>query len=329
MKALASLENWNTSVENRLAQLDSSAFCEKKVDKKIRCLTQKIKKEFTEDYTKPVNFKKNEKERVEKIFIDYLTGKSDDFNSHYIQLLVWNLIDLKVLNVKKLGKQSIFEYSPNPLAPYTVVEKTFRLFQNKRIDPNKISFGLVLNYLNNHRIASNRYKAELKKYLKTIKFCKDSNVYFNVKNVDGYMIKKLRSEDVTKPFPESLLKLRIRLETFNTVYFSDAWYEWMFKRADLTSRYVLENFDCNYFRICDENMQKILLAKIICDNAKKVIFGVRVNLEEICLKYIFPSIKNGNPLEKEFWNLNYKGIYKNYLDSAWFFINMTDFEERK
>ena len=346
MEFLRTLEQLNNSLTARLFQVESSSlkipFIGKDADRQLRKLTLNIKKEFKTDYSVPLKFREKEKERLEKIFADYLLGKSDDFNSHYIQLLAWNLIDLKVMNSKKFGRQSVFEYSPNPLAPYTVVEKTFRLFQNKRIASEKISFALILNYLNNYKIASSRYKNELKKYLRSIRFSDDLDVYFNVNSVVKYTIMKTAGIfDIDAPYPERLVKLKIKQRTLDTVYFSDVWFLWMLNYADLTDKnYVLKNLNCSFFKICSENKQKILLAKIIYDNNLSLLHHSAA--EDVCLKYIFPLIKKENPFKKDYWNLDYTIYknYKNYLESAWSFIeqtfvknkaykNMINFEERK
>lgn len=320
MESLEALEHLDSNLTERLVQIKSVSFAGKDIDKEIHRLTLQIKEKLKVDYSVTVKYKPKEKEYLEKIFIEYLTGQNDDFNSHYIQLLAWNLIDFKVMNVKKIGKQSIFEYSPNPLTPYTVIEKTFRLFQRKRIDTEKVSFALILNYLNNYKIASNRYKSELKRYLKSIRFSDNLDVYFNINNVINYVITKTsKMSDFNEPYPKRLLKLKIRQRTLDTVYFADAWFEWMFNVADLTDKeYVLKNMNCSFFKICNEDMQKILLAKVIYDNI--MTYVVRVDLEEFCLKYIFPLIKKGNPFRKEYWDLNYTVFYKTYLDSAWTFI---------
>lgn len=320
MESLKALEYLDNSLTDRLIQIKSFPFASKDIDRQIRSLTLNIKKKLKVDYSITVKCKPKEKERLEKIFINYLIGKGDDFNSHYIQLLAWNLIDLKVMNVKKIGKQSIFEYSPNLLAPYTVIEKTFRLFQKKRIDPEKVSFALILNYLNNYKIASNRYKSELRRYLKSINFSDDLDIYFNINNVINYAITKTaKVSQINEPYPERLVKLKIRQRTLDTVYFADAWFAWMFNAANLTDQeYVLKNMNCSFFKICNEDMQKIILAKVIYDNGMSYV--IRENLEEICLKYVFPLIKKGNPFKKEYWDLNYTGSYKTCLDSAWRFI---------
>lgn len=325
MESLKTLEQLNNSLTNRLAE----PVIEKNIDEEICNLTSNIKKEFEKDYSTTLKFKPMEKELLEKMFIDYLVGRSDDFNTHYIQLLAWNLIDIKVMPSKNSEKQSIFEYSPNPLAPYTVIEKTFKLFQEKRIDPEKISYALILNYLNNYKIASNRYKSELKKYLKAVKFSENLNIYFNVGTVVDYTIIKtnrfgLYSEKLKK-YPEYLKRLELRKRTLDTVYFSDAWFLWMLNYANLTDmEYVLENLNCNFFKICNEDKKKIIFAKIICDNGKS--FGKQIDVKRICENYVFPLIKKGDPLKKEYWNLGDTSPYYNYkyyLEYAWFFIEQS------
>ena len=322
MKSLKILENADNSLTNILYQITySNTFVSNEIAQKVKSLTVAIKKDLKVDYSTGRKFKPNEKERLVNIYVAYLTGKSDNFNSHYIQLLAWHLLDLKIMPSKdRSTKVSIFEYAPNPFAIYTVIEKTFRLFNKKRIDSNKVSYALISTYLNNYNTASNRYKNELRKYLKGIRFCEDLDVYFNINNIISYTINKTSKTTAPEaPFPERLTKLRIHTKTLNTKYFADAWFAWMFKAADLLDEsYVLKNFNCHYFENCNEDMQKIIMAKIIHDNNLNYMRNRKTDM--ICINYLFPAIKKGNPFKKEFWELNYTGIYKEYLDYAWFFI---------
>lgn len=324
MESLKTLENVELSLNDILVQSkSSSSFASKEVDRKVRSLTLAIKKDLKVDYSVTKKFKPKENEKLETMLIEYLTGKGDDFNSYYIQLLAWHLIELKIMPSKSGNKVSIFEYSPNPLALYTVIEKTFKLFQKKRIDTEKVSYALILNYLNNYKIASNRYKNELRKYLKSIRFSDDLDVYFDINKAITYTVNKtIKLVPPMEPYPERLLKLRIRPRTLDTVYFADSWFAWMFNAADLSDEaYVLKNLNCSYFKICNEDVQKLVMAKIIYDNGLSYI--KRNSLAQICMRYIFPIIKKGNPFKKEFWDLNYSGYYKTYLNSAWDFIEQT------
>lgn len=324
MESLKTLENVELSLNDILVQSkSSSSFASKEVDRKVRSLTLAIKKDLKVDYSVTKKFKPKENEKLETMLIEYLTGKGDDFNSYYIQLLAWHLIELKIMPSKSGNKVSIFEYSPNPLALYTVIEKTFKLFQKKRIDTEKVSYALILNYLNNYKIASNRYKNELRKYLKSIRFSDDLDVYFDINKAITYTVNKtIKLVPSMEPYPERLLKLRIRPRTLDTVYFADSWFAWMFNAADLSDEaYVLKNLNCSYFKICNEDVQKLVMAKIIYDNGLSYI--KRNSLAQICMRYIFPIIKKGNPFKKEFWDLNYSGYYKTYLNSAWDFIEQT------
>lgn len=320
MEAITSLQNADSSINKLLAESRNSVpFANEKIEKKVQSLTFAIKDTFKIDYSRPVAFKLGEKERVQRIYIDYLTGKADDFNSHYIQLLAWHLHELKIMS-KNGNTLSVFEDHPFPLVPFTIIEKTFRLFHKKCIDVNKVSYALVLTYLDNYRFTSNRYKNELRRYLRSIKFSDDLDVYFNIKNIMTYVANKTaKTAPSGEPFPERLSRLKIKPRTLETLYFSDAWFAWMFKVADLTDEvYVLKNLNCGYFKRCNADLQKIIMAKIIYDNSTYHL--MRANTELICLQYIFPTIEKGNPLTKEFWDLNYTGIYKMYLDSAWTFI---------
>lgn len=324
MKSLKALENADNLLGEVLIHAKSSAsFVSSEIDQKVKLLTAAIKNDLKVDYSAGKEFKPNEKERLIKIYVDYLTGKSDDFNSHYIQLLAWHLHELKIISPKKGDKLSIFEYAPNPFAIYTVIEKTFRLFNKRRIHSGKVSYALLLTYLNNYKSASNRYKHELRKYLKGIRFCEDLDVYFNIDNIIDYTVSKTsKTVALETPFPERLLKLRIPARTLDTKYFVGAWFAWMIKAADLLDEsYVLKNLNCSYFRNCDEDMQKIIMAKIIRDNNLNRLRNSKA--AAVCFNYLFPAIKKGNPLKKEFWELNYTGLYKEYLDYAWFFIEET------
>lgn len=322
MESLKTLENADNLLNEILYQTKySNTFVSSEIDQKVKSLTAAIKKDLKVDYSEKKKFKPNEKERLVNIYVSYLTGKADNFNSHYIQLLAWHLLELKIMPSKNENtKISIFEYAPNPFAIYTVIEKTFRLFNKRRIDSNKISYALILTYLNNYKSASNRYKNELRKYLKGIRFCGDLDVYFNINNIIDYTVHKTsKTMPIETPFPERLSKLHIQARTLNTKYFADAWFAWMFKAANLLDEnYILKNFNCHYFKNCNEDMQKIIMAKII--HANNLNYMRNSNADIICINYLFPAIKKGNPLKKEFWELNYTGIYKEYLDYAWFFI---------
>ena len=329
MEALKALENAEVSLKTLVNESDYSIpFSNKEIDRQIRSLTLAIKKELKVDYSKTLKFRAKEKERLTKIYIEYLTGKADNFNTQYIQLVAWHLLDLKIMQNKTGVKLSIFEYNPNPFALFTVIEKTFRLFQKKRINVDKVSYALILNYLNNYKIASNRYKNELRKYLKSIRFSEDIDVYFNINNVITYTTNKTsKLVPVTEPYPERLLRLKIRPRTLDTIYFADSWFAWMFNYADLSDEYVLKNLNCSYYKICNEDYQKIILAKIIYDNGMSLI--TRKDISQICIQYLFPAIKKGNPFKKTFWDLNYTDMYKTYLDSAWNFIEQTFVKNEK
>ena len=163
MESLKTLENVELSLNDILVQSkSSSSFASKEVDRKVRSLTLAIKKDLKVDYSVTKKFKPKENEKLETMLIEYLTGKGDDFNSYYIQLLAWHLIELKIMPSKSGNKVSIFEYSPNPLALYTVIEKTFKgqkrsiksylgIAQNKKLDSRKLqqtSEGWVYMYGN-------------------------------------------------------------------------------------------------------------------------------------------------------------------------------------
>lgn len=318
-KVILSLEKIDKTLDNFLSQPQNIFFSCNNFDSNIESVKLKIQKEFSLDYSIKIKFRKDEKARLEKIYFDYLMGKSDDFNTHYIQLLAWYLLELKIMSKKDGKKVSIFEYSPNPLAPYTVIEKTFKLFFKNRSIAKKVSIPLILLYLNNYRIASNRFKRNLHRYLNYIRFSKDINVYFFTRS-ESDLLKYSFSRTNEFLFPSRLIKLGLNETVLNTSYFADAWFYWMYNDVSLTDEeYILRNLNCIYFKNCTLEMKKLLLAKIIRDCN---LFLSNSKAEKICNFYVFPLIKNGNPFKKEFWNLNISGNHI-YLNEAWMFIEKT------
>ena len=326
MKSIEELEQVEHSLDSLLSLANSQSFLDKTAHKKIELLTLGIKKKLSLDYEVPLKFKQNEKEKLERIFVNYLTGKADDFNSHYIQLLAWNLVDLKIMRPKKGSddRVSIFEYSPNPLNPFSVIEKTFRLFRTKRIKFEKVAYPLLYNYLNNYKIVSKRYKSELNRFLSKGKFFNELNLCFatNIYNdVVLYLDTKYHSGD---GFPEDIKQVQLPNVFLKTKFFSDCWFLWMMNKADLTNKQsVLKKLNCDYYRMLDLDMQKILLAKIIYDNQQIPDIYQYVHTEDVCCNYIFPCILSGNPFSKDFWDLDYGDPYKKLLDFAWQYIDVT------
>lgn len=318
-KVILSIENIDKTLGNFLSHSQNIFFSCNNFESNIQLLNSKIKKEFTLDYSKKIKFRKDEKSRLEKIYVDYLIGKSDDFNSHYIQLLAWYLLELKLISKKDGTKVSIFEYSPNPFAPYTVIEKTFRLFLRNRTIAKKVSIPLILLYLNNYKISSNRFKRNLHRYLSFIRFSKDNNIYFFTRT-ETDLLKYSFSRTKEFLFHDRMLKFGLSETVLTTNYFTDAWFYWMYNEVNLTNEEsISKNLNSIYFNNCSLEMKKILFAKIIRDCN---LFLSNFNAEKICNAYIFPVIKSGNPFTKEFWNLNISGNHI-YLNEAWMFIEKT------
>lgn len=320
MQAIETLEKTDNFLSETLQTAKEASPLNKNCDDEIHKITLKIKKNLEVNYSIPSITNSNELERIKQIYVNYLLGKTDDFNSHYIQILAWNLFNLKIMKTKSGEQVSVFEYSPNPLVLYSVVEKTFKLFEKRRISTKKVSYALLITYLNNYKSASNRYKNNLRKYLKDIKFQKYTSLFFvsDYEKIFKYFFKlsqKFENEVIT--FPEWLSNLKIPESLLNTTYFSDLWAYWFFHYADLYDTKILNNLNCVFFRKCDENLQKIILAYIIYLKCRVEKYS---DMTELCLRYIFPVIKKGNPLKREFWNIDCDKIYKTYLDYAWNFI---------
>ena len=312
MDSIKILEGIDNSLNDFLTQTKTGTFVKDETDTKINSINASIKENFRIDYTKKLKFRKDEKNRLHQIFIDYLKGRFDGFNSHYIQLLAWNISDLKIFEKKRRGTFSIYEYSPFKLAPYTMIEKTFRLFNKKRIDFKKVYFPLLTDYLNNYDKASKRYKKNMRKFLKKTRISNNVDIYFKMD--------ALYPDDGKKAIQDHISQFRIEPKVLYTRYFSDVWANWMLTKANLNDEFhVLRNLDCKFFDLCSEETQKSLLAKIICTNIKRQT-GNSSTAEEICNRIIFPAIKKGNPFKKEFWISKSGTSYKSMRKTAWEFI---------
>ena len=103
MDSIKILEGIDNSLNDFLTQTKTGTFVKDETDTKINSINASIKENFRIDYTKKLKFRKDEKNRLHQIFIDYLKGRFDGFNSHYIQLLAWNISDLKIFEKKKKG----------------------------------------------------------------------------------------------------------------------------------------------------------------------------------------------------------------------------------
>ena len=188
----------------------------------IKNINSEIQKRFTIDYSKPIPMTKKEEENLRNMITDYIRGKKDTFNTHYIQLLAWHIHELDLIPVKKHGtlwNVTFLEYSPNPLIPISATNRIFSLFLPRRIEPEKVSTALVLNYLNNYEYASQRFMNVLNSYLKRVHYSRNTDIYFNFQNVINYINKRLPETKLN--YFERLKILGIREITINTKYFND------------------------------------------------------------------------------------------------------------
>ena len=224
MESISALENLeeNISKINSYANEYNDLMTKKKIDTIEKTIVE-IKETFKIDYTIPLKMTKKEEQELRKLVLEFVREKKDNFNSHYIQLLAWHIHELDVLPVKKHGlirNVTIFEYSPSSLIPITATNRIFGLFLPKRIESEKVSTALVLNYLNNYEHASARFMSVLNSYLKRIHFSKNTDVYFNFLNVVNYIEKKTPASKLN--YFERLKILGIRENTIHTKYFINA-----------------------------------------------------------------------------------------------------------
>ena len=159
-----------------------------------------------------------EAQQLKGMISDFLVKKNDLFNTYYIQLLAWHINDIKIMK----GGKSILEYAPSPLLPISATNKIFTLFSPKRIDTEKVSTALLLNYLNNYAVASSRFKNVLRRYLKSVRYSKEIDIYFvGVDEVVSFIFKRTTNHQ-NATFQERLKHLGIRQITTDTKYFKDA-----------------------------------------------------------------------------------------------------------
>ncbi len=224
MESIVALKNLqdNISLINSYAN-EYDDFLSKKKITTIEKDIAEIKDIFSIDYTRPIKMTKKEEENLKKMVIEYIREKKDNFNSHYIQLLAWHIHELKVLSIMKHGvvvrNVSFLEYSPRALIPISVTNRIFGLFLSKRIETEKVSTALLLNYLNNYEYASPRFMNILKLYLKRIHFSRNIDIYFDSTNVINYLEKKVPTKNLN--YSERLKALGLREITINTKYFND------------------------------------------------------------------------------------------------------------
>lgn len=232
----------------------------------IRNLNFHIKDNFSTNYCKPIKFKETEIDVLHRYISDYLNKKQDNFDNHYIQLLAWNIFDLKPISKKIKGKKteiSYLEYEPGVLNPNPVTKKIFKLFMNHYDCKERIGSALLMVYLNNYDKASEYYTELLKKYLKSTRITRNINLFFNVKKVGNYAGWKIFTEKY-KSFNRRMELLNIRSAFFNTKYFQDAWYYWMKNKADVLNPYIINDLSCRYFDVCSNAEKIMILSKIIC-----------------------------------------------------------------
>lgn len=214
MKATAALEETNRYIFEIAGITQDNIVFPKKIDNEIKIYTKKISNEFQIDYSQKINFRTGEKEKLTRMFANYLSGKKNDFNVHYIKLLAWNIMDIKI-PIKNKGIISIMEYKPTiPFAPNTLTEKTFRLF---RTYAERISFALLISYLNNYDHATKRYINNLWRYLRDLKY---RIIFFDSTKAVEY-VDKLTAKALNITFAQKLEMLEIPKVLYNTKYFKD------------------------------------------------------------------------------------------------------------
>ena len=187
---------------------------------KIDLLQREIKNEFKVDYYQKLEISDFEKKKLAKLINDYLVEKTDNFNTHYIQLLAWYIGALKIIKVKsnyEWKMVSFLEYSPGFLRSFTCeTNRIFNLFMPERVNIDKVYPALLITYLNNYDKASERFKNVLKRYLKNIKVSRFANIYFfDSKKVEKFLMQENGN------IRDRLLRLGVSQKELATKYFKE------------------------------------------------------------------------------------------------------------
>lgn len=227
LEALNTLEKTVSSAYSFAYKYEN--FLSVQTDENIKNFTDKIKNNFEVTYTKKIKISAMEIRELKLLIVDFLKNKKNNFNSHYIQLLAWHIDDIKVMSQKtKIAAHSVsfLEYAPNPLLLFSVTNKIFQLFEKPNIEPAKVATALLLNYLNNYERASSRFKTVLRRYLKSIKYIKDVDIFFNFITLGQFLTKKridYKKIGDGEKFLRSLLELSgVNPVLLETKYFNDA-----------------------------------------------------------------------------------------------------------
>lgn len=236
LEALNTLEKTVSSAYSFAYKYEN--FVSVETNRNIQSFTSKIKNSFEVNYSKKIEMSTVEMKELKLLIIEFLKNKKNNFNSHYIQLLAWHIDDIKVMNQKtKFAERSVsfLEYAPNPLLPFTVTNKIFQLFEKQNIEPEKVTTALLLNYLNNYERASSRFKTVLRRYLKSIKYIKDVDIFFNFITLGQFLTKK-RGEYKKNGEGEKFLKNLLELAGINPVLLETKYFTDALKRSDSGER---------------------------------------------------------------------------------------------
>ena len=224
MKSLESLKNLEkTAIQNRAFADKYGNFLQKEDEFEIQGITRQIKSQFEVDYTKRLRITSKEEDTIKILIAQLIKEKKDYFNSRYIQLLAWNIDEIKIMLQKtKVGEKivSFLEFAPNPLLMYTVTNRIFSLFDKNRIESEKISSALLLTYLENYERASTKFKTLLRRYLKSVNYSQNIDVYFNSLRLEQ-ILQKNPIEFREKNFKKIAEIFGVRECTVNTKYFKD------------------------------------------------------------------------------------------------------------
>lgn len=237
----------------------------------IRGMFFRIKDNLSVDYCRQIEIKDIEIEVLDSLITKYIKSGEDNFNSHFIQLLCWNIHKIKPITTRnKKGRvihESFFEFQPGIFDLSPITKKLFRLLTNHNDCKERISAALMMVYLNHYTKASSYFIESLKHYLKSIHFSRNLNIFFDVNHAGTYGRWRIYSS-YYKSFLRRMDFFQIRSAYFNTKYFQDAWYFWMKKNASPLNEAVIEDLPCRYYDICTDAEKLLILSRLIVSNYK-------------------------------------------------------------
>lgn len=195
-----------------------------------------------------------------------------------------------------------------------ILEKIFKLFESPNVNKQLVGNNLMTSYLNLHKNCSPQFIKILMHFVKRNDIVENLDDYFD----KNYFIKQIRENEAEKEnYTEYLTAKNIKNRFINTKYFSNIWFWWVMKCADvLSENFITNNIVSGLFTKVSLDEQKVILAYMakqidsISDNEKR---------NNYFRNYLIPIIGKHNPIHIEYWKITdneLEAIYGKLLESA-------------